>query len=128
MSTTQRSKVRRVDTLSTEAKRGHVVDEVQVILSDGRAPRVLIWYFPPKDGFTASIDYEIWNESGTRIVQEARTIDNGEGFDYDLIALDCDDARIVDGALIEAEYKANSRGYYPDEPEHTDNSKDHLPW
>lgn len=126
MSTLQPSKVRRVDTLSTESKRGHVVDEVQVILDDGRAPRVLIWYFPPKDGFCASIDYEIWNESGTRIVQECRTIDNGEGFDYNLIASDCDANEIVVGGLIECEYD-DTTGRRAVDPA-PDNYKDDLPW
>lgn len=78
--------IRRVDTIETETYRGYVLDHVQVIFEDGRAPHVLIWYFDQRDGFEAEVDYEIWNEAFTRIVQEAQTIP-GTGFDYNLIAL-----------------------------------------
>lgn len=79
-------RIRKVDTIETKTYRGYVLDHVQVIFEDGRAPHVLVWYFDQRDGFPAEVDYEIWNEADTRIIQEAQTI-SGTGFDYNLVAL-----------------------------------------
>lgn len=119
MNTTPLPRIKRVDTIETEAHRGYVLDHVQVLFEDGRAPHVRVWYFAERDGFPAEVDYEIWNEADSRIIQEAQTIP-GTGFDYSLVQ--------VFAATDETEIESDSHVYGTKEIEVSNPEERYLPW
>lgn len=120
--------VTETELLETSGKPGHyVLEEYRVTLSDKREPIVRVWYYTERDGFDACVEFEVWNERDTRIVQQIQEMPGSE-FDFALVALAARKPDVYWDSLIEGDDPSDEGGWSDWDQAWHEAQSSHIPW